>query len=432
MRTSRLLLAATLLASAAVTATAQPAAAPPAPPSWDTIEQVIESEVGRGFSGSVLLIRDGEVFLNKGYGLADRERKIPNTPDTIFALGSTPIDFTHVAILQLLDAGKLDLDDPVSRFFDDIPADKQAITINHLRTGRSGLPDFQSIPGVDVDPDHSPLTRGELVQRFRDAKLLFEPGTDSEHSHFAWSLLGAIVAAASGQSYESYIQDHVLDPAGMSSTGFYGQEFPGETVAIGYGFKTWGKVNTPPQWGETSWLVMGSGGMVGTTGDLRRFHLAIDKGLLVPDNVRHHFPSRGVYANGDMYGFETVFNFGGDNLFYVNCNSSNMIDGYSLQPLAMQFEQLCTNRPPARFSIGIAFGLEGDTLVAAEVLPNSPAERAGLKPGDILLSANDTPFDIDDPLDAIRGGIEFGNTLVFAVRRGDTTHKLTLKPTPRD
>lgn len=431
MRTSRLLLAAALLASAAVPATAQPAAAPPAPPSWDTIGQVIESEVGRGFSGSVLLIRDGEVFLNKGYGLADRERKIPNTPDTIFALGSTPIDFTHVAILQLLDAGKLDLDDPVSRFFDDIPADKQAITINHLRTGRSGLPDFQSIPGVDVDPDHSPLTLGELVQRFRDARLLFEPGTDDEHSHFAWSLLGAIVEVASGQSYQSYIQDHVLDPAGMSRTGFYGQEFPGETVAVGYGFKTWGQVNSPPYWGETSWLVMGSGGMVGTTGDLRKFHLAIDRGDLVPDAVRHHFPFRGVYANGNMFGFETVFNLGGDDLFYINCNSSDPISGYSVEPLAMQLEELCDNRPPARFSIGLAFDLADDALIAAEVFPDTPAERAGLRPGDILISANGTPFDIEDPLDAIRSGIEFGETLHLIINRGGATHQLTLKPAPR-
>ncbi|QKK07954.1 MAG: serine hydrolase [Planctomycetota bacterium] len=432
MHARPMLFAATLVAVASALAIAQPAAAPPAPPSWDTIEQVIERDVGRGFSGSVLLIRDGEVFLEEGYGLADRERGRPNLPDTIYALGSTPIDFTHVAILQLLDAGKLDLDDPVSKFFDDIPADKRAITINHLRTGRSGLPDFQSIPGVDADPDHSPLSRDEFIQRFRDAKLLFKPGTDNEHSHFAWSLLGAVVEVASGQSYQTYIQNHVLNPAGMSRTGFFGQEFPGESVALGYGSRTSGRINSPPYWGDTSWLVMGSGGMVGTTGDLRKFHLAIDRGDLIPDMVMHHFPSRGVYANGDMYGFETVFNYGGDNLFYVNCNSCDMMSGYSIEHLAAQLEQLCTNRPPARFSIGIAFGLEGDTLVAAEVFPGTPAERAGLKAGDVLISANDTPFDIDDPLDAIRGGIEFGNTLLFTIKRGATTHELTVRPTPRE
>ena len=432
MHARPMLFAATLVAVASALAIAQPAAAPPAPPSWDTIEQVIEREVGRGFSGSVLLIRDGEVFLEEGYGLADRERGRPNLPDTIYALGSTPIDFTHVAILQLLDAGKLDLDDPVSRFFDDIPADKQAITLNHLRTGRSGLPDFQSLPGVDADPDHSPLSRDEFVQRFRDAELLFEPGTDDEHSHFAWSLLGAVVEVASGQTYQRYIQENVLDPAGMTRTGFFGQEFPGESVAIGYGFKSSGDVNSPPHWGETSWLVMGSGGMVGTTGDIHKFHVAIDRGGLIPESVMHHFPTDGVYSNGDMYGFETVFNFGGDNLFYVNCNSSNMINGYSVEPLARQLEQLCTNRPPARFSIGIAFDLDDESLIVAEVFPGTPAERAGLKAGDILISANGTPFDPEDPLDAIRGGIEFGNTLLFTIKRGATTHELTVRPTPRE
>ena len=90
----------TLLA-VAITSTLVPVTAH-AQPGWDDVEQIVQEEVDSGFSGTVLLVRDGEVVLDKGYGLADRDQKVPNTPKTIFALGSTPIDFTHVAILQLL------------------------------------------------------------------------------------------------------------------------------------------------------------------------------------------------------------------------------------------------------------------------------------------------------------------------------------------
>ena len=149
-----------------------------AQPAWDDVEQIVRQEVDAGFSGAVLLVRDGEVVLDKGYGFADRDQEIPNTPDTIFALGSTPIDFTHVAILQLLHQGKLRLDDPITRYFDQMQGEHAAITIDMLRTGRSGLPDFPDIPGVDEDPDHSPLSREELIDRTARAELLFEPGSE--------------------------------------------------------------------------------------------------------------------------------------------------------------------------------------------------------------------------------------------------------------
>ena len=421
----------TLLA-AAITSTLVPAIAH-AQPGWDDVKQIVQEEVDNGFSGAVLLVRDGEVVLDKGYGLADRDQKIPNTPETIFALGSTPIDFTHVAILQLLHQGKLRLDDPITEYFDQIEGDHATITINMLRTGRSGLPDFPDIPGVDEDPDHSPLSRDELIERTARAELRFTPGTREEHSHFAWGVLAAIVEVVSGQTYPEYIREHVLRPAGMTRTGFHGDRFPGETVAIGYGAHTWGTVNSPEHWGETSWLVMGSGGMVGTTGDLHKFTQAIKDGTLIPARVRHHFPRDSVTLNGNRYGFQTAYNTGIDNLFFINCNSADIMNGYSIADFARALEDICFDLPKPNFSIGIAFGInENDQLYAYEVLPGTPAGRAGLKQGDLLLAANGVRFDIADPLETIRSSIDEGETLRLRVRRDGKLMTLTIEPTPTD
>ncbi|MAO21561.1 MAG: hypothetical protein CMJ35_00500 [Phycisphaerae bacterium] len=421
----------TLLA-VAITSTHFPVTAH-AQPGWDEVEQVVQEEVNDGFSGAVLLVRDGEVVLNKGYGLADREQKIPNTPDTIFALGSTPIDFTHVAILQLLHHGKLRLDDPITEYFDQFEGDHATITVNMLRTGQSGLPDFPDIPGVDEDPDHSPLSRDELIGRAAKAELRFTPGTREEHSHFAWGVLAAIVEVVSGQSYPQYIREHVLSPADMTRTGFHGDRFPDETVAIGYGAHTWGTINSPEHWGETSWLVMGSGGMVGTTGDLYKFTQAIKDGTLIPARVRHHFPRDSVTLNGNRYGFQTAYNTGIDNLFFINSNSADIMKGYSIADFARTLEDLCFDLPAPNFSIGIAFGInENDELFAHEVLPGTPADRAGLEQGDLLLTANGERFDLADPLETIRPSIDKGVTLKLRIRRDGKLMTITIEPAPTD
>jgi CubicO group peptidase (beta-lactamase class C family) len=415
------------IAACLITATAH------AQPSWDEVEQIVQQEVDAGFSGAVLLVHDGEVVLDKGYGLADRAREIPNTPDTIFALGSTPIDITHVAILQLLHQGKLRLDDPITAYFDQIEGEHGAITIDMLRTGRSGLPDFPNIPGIDEDPDHSPLSREELIERTAAAELLFKPGSGEAHSHFAWGVLAAIVEVVSGQTYPEYILEHVLRPADMTRTGFHGDRFPGETVAIGYGAHTWGTINSPEHWGETSWLVMGSGGMVGTTGDLHKFTQAIEDGTLIPARVRHHFPRDSVTLNGNRYGFQTAYNTGIENLFFINCNSADIMNGYSIAEFARTLEDLCFDLPTPNFSIGIAFGInENDQLFAHEVLPGTPAQRAGLKQGDLLLAANGVRFDIADPLKTIRPSIDEGQTLNLRIRRNGKLMTITIEPVPVD
>lgn len=295
---------------------------PPPPPGWETLAERMRAEEAAGFSGALLVLRDGEVFLDEGYGLANREAGIPVTPDTVFALGSTPIDFTRAAILLLWQDDVVAFDEPITAFFDDVPEDKRSITVEHLMSGASGLHDFHDLPG-DADPDHSWIDRAEAIRRILSFDLLFEPGRGRQHSHSAWGLLAAIVEIRSGLSYQEFTRELLFEPAGMHGTGFNGDPVPEERLAIGYGERSDGEVNAPPYWGPCSWLVMGSGGMVGTTRDMLRWFRALRAGAILGEEAlrRYWMPPGGLASAGDMYGFEIRYTEGPGSLFVLVSNS---------------------------------------------------------------------------------------------------------------
>src|SRR5262249_48905233 len=281
---------------------------PPPRLAWDKLEARLKWEADHGFSGVALVTRDGKVVFHEAYGLANREKRIAMRPDSILAIGSTPIDFTKAGVLLLVDRGKLSLDDTIPKYFKNVPEDKRVITIQHLMTGRSGLQNFHELP-TDADPDHSWIDRDEAVRRILNQKLLFAPGQGRRHSHSAWGLLAAILEIVSGQSYPEFTREHLFKPAGMKDTGFFGERYEEERMAGGYGPRNDGEINAPPYWGKTSWLVMGSGGQVSTAMDMWRWVQAVAGGkLLSPESLRQYVnPGQGILTGGDMYGFEIMY-----------------------------------------------------------------------------------------------------------------------------
>ncbi len=260
----------------------QSEAAPP-PPSlaWETLGDTFRET--EAFAGTALAIHDGKTVLEQAYGLADRESGRRTTLDTAYCIGSTPIDFTSLAIRLLGQRGKLRLEDPIDRFLKNVPTDKRGITIGHLMTGASGLPNFHDVAGKDWNPDLAWIDRETAIARILAQPLLFAPGTGRQHSHSAFGLLAAIVEIISGDSYAQFLRREIFTPAGMTRTGFYGETL-GLTqadFATGYGPSSAGLPNIPPNWGPTSWLVMGSGGMFSTLGDMQRFYEAVDAGRFV-------------------------------------------------------------------------------------------------------------------------------------------------------
>jgi CubicO group peptidase (beta-lactamase class C family) len=184
------------------------------------MDQVVQSYVSdKKFMGSVLVARGGEVLLSKGYGSANLEWSIPNSPATKFRLGSVTKQFTAASILLLEDRGKLKTDDLVKKFMPDAAAAWEKITIFHLLTHTSGIPSFTSFPDY-ASQEPFATTPEKLVARFRDKPLDFQPGEKWSYSNSGYVLLGYLLEKVSGESYEKFVQENIFGPLGMKDSGY--------------------------------------------------------------------------------------------------------------------------------------------------------------------------------------------------------------------
>ena len=162
------------------------------------------------FNGTALVAKGGKVIFAKGYGIADREKKIPNTVDTKFLIGSITKQFTATAIMQLVADKKLDIDNPISTYLTDYPKSTgDKITIRHLLTHTSGIQNFTDLPAYQGMRDKS-MTPQQVVAQFKDLSLDFEPGTKFNYSNSGYILLGLVIEKVSGEPYAQYLQKHIL------------------------------------------------------------------------------------------------------------------------------------------------------------------------------------------------------------------------------
>ncbi len=184
------------------------------------MDQVVRSYVlANQFMGSVAVVRDDKVLLDKGYGSANLEWEIPATPTTKFRLGSVTKQFTAACILLLEERGKLSVDDPVRKHMPDAPAAWEGITIYHLLTHTSGIPSFTGFPDYRSTEAIS-TTPEKLVARFRDKPLEFTPGEKWSYSNSGYVLLGYLSEKISGQSYADFVRENIFEPLGMADSGY--------------------------------------------------------------------------------------------------------------------------------------------------------------------------------------------------------------------
>jgi CubicO group peptidase (beta-lactamase class C family) len=184
------------------------------------MEEIIQSYVTtKQFMGTVLVARDQNVILDKAYGFANLEWSIPNTPTTKFRLGSITKQFTATSILLLQERGKLKIDDPVKKYMPDAPAAWDKITIYNLLTHTSGIPSFTGFPDYH-STEATPTTPEQLVARFRDKPLEFQPGEKWNYSNSGYVLLGYLIEKISGETYEKFVQENIFTPLGMKNSGY--------------------------------------------------------------------------------------------------------------------------------------------------------------------------------------------------------------------
>jgi len=230
------------------------------------------------FSGAVLIAHHGKIVLDQAWGKADSAQQIGNTPATQFCIGSMNKMFTAVAILQLVQQGKLALDKPIATWWPDYPNHDLAarVTIRELLSHTGGTGDIFT-PEYDA---HRLETRtlADYIKLFGNRPVRFEPGTRMEYSNYGFILLGRIVELVSGELYDRYVQEHVFRPAGMMHTDSRPESDQVAGRAIGY---THGPDGPAPNTALLPWSGTSAGGGYSTVDDLLLFAEALQTGKLI-------------------------------------------------------------------------------------------------------------------------------------------------------
>ena len=230
------------------------------------------------FSGVLLLAHNGRPVFEYASGMADRERGAPNTLQTAFGTASIGKVFTTVAVMQLVQAGKIDLDAPIGRYLPHYPnaATAANVTVNELLTHTGGTGD---IFGELRDQHRAELrTPADYIALFGDRDPLFEPGSQRAYSNYGFIVLGRIIETVSGQRWGDYERDHIFLPTGMTRTETLADDAPVAHRAADYTLKDGRMARQIPARGEGP---TPAGGAYTTAGDLLKFANALLAGRLL-------------------------------------------------------------------------------------------------------------------------------------------------------
>jgi CubicO group peptidase (beta-lactamase class C family) len=243
-----------------------------------TMDEILTKISSSGlFSGSVLVAQNGNILLSKGYGLANRENNIANTPETVFRIASISKQFTSMGIMMLQAQGKLDVQDVACKYLADCPEEWQPITIHQLLTHTSGL--------ADGTPE-----------------LVFAPGEQYSYSSEGYNQLGKIIAHVSGQSYEDFMRQMIFEPLGMNHTNFILHQ---DNEAVGY------RSGSPsPVRYEDLTPFNAAGGIYSTIGDLYLWDQALYTEQLLSKDLLEAAFTPYEPAHISLYGGQTGYGYG--------------------------------------------------------------------------------------------------------------------------
>jgi len=274
---------------------------------------------------SVLIAHEGRILHEAGYGLADVEHGIPNTPRTRFRLASVSKQFASLAVMQLVEAGRIDLDLPLSTYLPDYPH-AELMTTRHLMTHQSGIPNYLSDTEFWAAAAVGRDMAG-LLDVFQHKDLAFEPGSRYSYSNSGYVVLAHLLESESGVSFEEYLQKYIFDPVRMDDTGVdqYRKIVPHR--AHGYSTQGDGIINT---WWLDMYLLTGAGNLYSTVRDLLKWDQA-----LYGETVLSHTTLQKTYvAARTNDGNETAYGLGwrlGEINGLRSIGHSGSINGFTTQ-----------------------------------------------------------------------------------------------------
>jgi serine beta-lactamase-like protein LACTB len=231
---------------------------------------------------SVAVALKGKIIFSEGVGLADLDNLVPANGSTVYNIGSVSKVITAVAVMQLVEQGRVSLDDPIRKYVPELPEKSYApITIRHLMTHTSGIRHYHAtdFPNSEDNENTRPFPKWEKgLDIFKDDPLLFRPGQYYSYSSYAVNLLQGVVEKASGMAFEDYLRRNVWTPAGMVSTSF---DVPSRIVI--HRARSYRLVDGRPLnyfYNDLTYK-FASGGMLSTVEDLVRFGAALNRGSLL-------------------------------------------------------------------------------------------------------------------------------------------------------
>lgn len=271
------------------------------------IEERLENMAAQdGYSGTVLMAKNGEVLLKKAYGFAHIGHGVPNAIDTKFGIASMGKMFTAVAIMQLREQGKLRLQDKVGDILGDYPNTtvRDSVTIEQLLVHTSGLTDFFN-DEFEFRAKHTVRTLADYFSLFQNDTLLFSPGSRFSYSNAGYIVLGMVIERLSGANYYDYVKSHIFGPAGMVNTDNYETDASIENLAEGYI-----KKDTNGIWKTNTYMkgARGSsaGGAYSTAEDLLKFALALkNESLISAESLALMISDTGQNGYGHGFGLHT-------------------------------------------------------------------------------------------------------------------------------
>jgi D-alanyl-D-alanine carboxypeptidase len=247
------------------------------------IDAIARQLLSRHTAGvSVAVARDGRVILARGYGMANVEHSVAVTPDTVFHIASISKNILAAVVLQLVDEGKLRLDDDVTKYVPEAPTHGHHVTIRQLLNHTSGIYNLTSLPN-SADNDRLALTHEQVLGLIKDKPFYFEPGTRWRYSNSAFYIAGMVVERVTKQEYGAYLREHVFKPLGMDSASLCDARIVTPHLASGYEVDRGTLVNAP----FMSWqLPFAAAGVCATASDLLKWQAALDTGrVLTPSSL---------------------------------------------------------------------------------------------------------------------------------------------------
>jgi CubicO group peptidase (beta-lactamase class C family) len=275
---------------------------------------------------AVLVSRKGEVVYRNAFGIANMEFNIPNTPDVVFEIASMSKQLTGIAIMQLVEQGKIDLQDSITKYIPDYPTQGYTITIEHLLTNTSGIKDFMVMEQFNPNVWRVDYAPEDFIDFFKNEKMDFTPGTKFNYSNSGFYLLGYIIEKVSGMSYEHYLEKNIFVPAGMTHSSFNNYNKIVKNRVKGYEKGENGFMNCEY---VSPTIFYSAGGLLSTVDDFNKLYMALTSYKLLSKESLEKAWTSYTLQNGEktgygygiqvrkLDGYQTISHAGGGVGFYT-------------------------------------------------------------------------------------------------------------------